>query len=247
MFYPDQFVKLTNYDGINNGFQYKEGINECSSRELYFFRFKDVCHWISAYGDALIWKVEMPEGEKVIEYKNKCQAKRIILREPKKAYKYNEICKMAVQQNGLNLKYVREQTEEICEMALKQNFHALRYVINQTPKLCKSAIEENGCYLKYVKNQTPELCKLAVEQNGYAIKYVGNQTLELCKLALQQNGCNIKNIFIQRPELCKLAVEQNGLALEYIMKQTLELCKLAVKQCPNAVSFVNQEFKYLFQ
>jgi len=37
------------------------------------------------------------------------------------------------------------------------------------------------------------------------------------------------------------------MSLEYVMKQTEKLYKLAVKQCPNAVSFVNQEFKYLFQ
>ena len=85
MYQPEQFVKLTNPDGINKGFQFKKGLNEdihefnrneeCAEGGLYFCRFKDISEWILDYGDALIWKVEIPEGEEVIEYDTKLKAK----------------------------------------------------------------------------------------------------------------------------------------------------------------------------
>ena len=39
-----------------------------------------------------------------------------------------EICKLAVQQDGIALQFVKEQTEEICKLAVQQNGHALKYV-----------------------------------------------------------------------------------------------------------------------
>jgi len=234
MYQPDQFVKLTNPDGINNGFQFKEGLNEdihelnqneeCSQGGLYFCRFKHVGNWIGLYGDALIWKVEIPEGEEVIDYETKCKAKRIMLSEPKKAYKDNEICKLAVQQNGWVLQYVKEKTEEICKLAVQQNGLALQFVKEQTEELCKLAAQQNGWALLLMKEQTEEICKLAVQQNGHALQFVKEQT----------------------EELCKLAVQQNGWALQYVKEQTEEICKLAIQQHGDALEFVKSEFRHLF-
>ena len=47
--------------------------------------------------------------------------------------KKEELLKM-VKQNGLALKYVKEQTEEICLEAIKQNIDAIRYVKNEILK-----------------------------------------------------------------------------------------------------------------
>lgn len=236
MYQPDQFVKLTFHDGKNHGFQYKEGLNEdiydlnqneeCAAGGLYFCRFKDVGKWIGNYGDALIWKVKIPEGEEVIEYETKLKAKRIILSEPKKAYEDYEICKMAVQQNGIALQFIEKQTEEICKLAVQQNGWALQYVISQTEEICKLAIQQQkGWVLQFVKEQTPELCKLTLPLNGLALEYVKEQT----------------------EELCKLAVQQKGWALKYVKEQTEEICKLAVLQHDYALHFVRPEFRHLFQ
>jgi hypothetical protein len=51
--------------------------------------------------------------------------------------------------------------EEICKLAVQQNGDALRYVKNQTEEICKLAVQQNGDALKYVKNQTEEICELA--------------------------------------------------------------------------------------
>ena len=86
----------------------------------------------------------------------------------------------------INLLREEEQTEEICKLAVKQNGCSLQYIKNQTEEICKSAVKQNGCALPYVRNQTEEVCKLAVQQNANALYFVKNQTEELCKLAVQK-------------------------------------------------------------
>ena len=88
----------------------------------------------------------------------------------KKEEQTEEICKLAVQQNGISLDYVKiEQTEEICKLAVQQNGYALQYVRNQNEEICKLAIQQNSWSFQYVRNQTEEMCKLAVQQNGYEL------------------------------------------------------------------------------
>lgn len=52
-----------------------------------------------------------------------------------------------VKQNGLNLKYVKEQTPEICLAAVQENGLALEYVKEQTPEICLAAVKRSGCAL----------------------------------------------------------------------------------------------------
>jgi len=97
-----------------------------------------------------------------------------------------EICKIAVQQHGLNLQFVKKQTDEICKIAVQNHGFSLVNVKNQTDEICRLAVKQNGCALRYVKNQTDEICKIAVQQNGCALGYVKNQTDEIRKLAAEK-------------------------------------------------------------
>ena len=40
--------------------------------------------------------------------------------------------------------HVIEQTEEICKLAVQQNGNALEFVKYQTEELCKLAVQQNG-------------------------------------------------------------------------------------------------------
>ena len=214
---PEEFVKLTNADNKERDFRYKEGLNEdvndlnemveCYKGGLCFLRFKDIMKWVYQYDNCNIWRVTIPESEKVIEYNDKLEAKRIILTDCQPLYNNPELCKLAVQQNGDALQFVKEQTPELCKRAVQQNGGALRYVKEQTHEICELAVQQNGYALKYVQEQTPEICKLAVQQNGCALKYVNEQTFELCKIAVQQNGCAIQFVSKQTDEILKLAVK----------------------------------------
>ena len=64
---------------------------------------------------------------------------------------YQELSLMLVRMDGLNLRYIMNQTEEICVEAFKQNTDALRCVHKQTVELCMIAIRMDRPSLKWVK------------------------------------------------------------------------------------------------
>lgn len=85
-------------------------------------------------------------------------------------------------QNGLALQNIITNIdnnsfdiEKICLAAVNENGLALKYIENQTKELCLVAVNENGLALKYVKQQTNELCLAAVNENDLASKYVKNK------------------------------------------------------------------------
>jgi hypothetical protein len=150
----------------------------------------------------------------------------------------DELYKLAVQQFGYALQYVKNQTEEICKLAVQKHGWALQFVKEQTEEICKLAVQQFGGVLQFVKEQTDEICKLAVQQDGYALQYVKNQTEEICKLAVQQFGHALQYVKNQTEEICKLAVQQHGRALQFVKEQTDEICKLAVQQDRESIKYV---------
>ena len=191
MFQPNDFVKLTNNNGINNDFQFREGLNEdiykfnknkkCSKGGFYFCKYKDVYEWLGSYNNALIWKVKIPEGEEIIEYSDKLKTNSIILSNPVCFYDDYERCKLAIKKNWFYFKFVKEQTEELCMLAIQKNTWAFNYLKKQTEEICKLAVKQNGLALQFVKKQTEEICKLAVKQNKYAIQFVKQEFHKLKK------------------------------------------------------------------
>ena len=152
----------------------------------------------------------------------------------------NEMCMSAVQQNGTALEYVPNNfiTNEICIAAVQKDAWALKYVKEQTPEICLLAIKENGGVLQHVKDQTEELCALAIKENYYAFKYVREQTEELCKLAVQEDGFMLEYVKTQTPEICELAVQKNWQALQCVKNQTFAICFSAVMQSFDALEHV---------
>ena len=157
------FYKLTNDTENHHGLQYKDGLNEdiipfsskgeCTSGGIYFTDGKNIEKWIHCCNNSIVkWirEVQIPNDAKIYIEKNKYKTDKIILNERKLFWEIEKLCKLAVQQNGYVLKYIKIQTEEICKLA----------------------VQEYGLALKYVKIQTEEICKLAVQQNEYALEFV---------------------------------------------------------------------------
>jgi hypothetical protein len=74
--------------------------------------------------------------------------------------------------NGLDLKYVKNQTDEICLAAVKQNGLALEFVQKQTPEICSEAVNNNGLALKFVERPTCVMCLDALTNDSKAWRYV---------------------------------------------------------------------------
>jgi hypothetical protein len=55
----------------------------------------------------------------------------------------------AVNQDGLSLQYVKEQTHELCLAAVKQNGLALHFVKEQTHEICLASVKNSGYVLLF--------------------------------------------------------------------------------------------------
>ncbi|MCC0726709.1 DUF4116 domain-containing protein [Clostridioides sp. ZZV14-6045] len=82
---------------------------------------------------------------------------------------------IAVRQDGLALRYIKNQTEEICMEAVKQDGRALKYVKNQTEEICIEAVKEDGLTLIEVKEQTDKICKEALKEDKHEVRYVNDK------------------------------------------------------------------------
>ena len=128
-----------------------------------------------------------------------------------------EMCEIAMQLDGEQLKYVRKQTDLICKLAVRNKWQALAYVRHQTEEICKIAVDIDGNALQFVRNQTPEIRRLAVAKTPSAIKYATEQDILTCIEAVSHGGDAISYLEEQPPELCKIALAQNGdVSLPYI-------------------------------
>jgi len=99
----------------------------------------------------------------------------------------DKLCMIAVEKNGLTLKYVQNQTPAICMAAVQQNGYALQFVKSQTPEICLAAVQEIGLALKYVKYQTPEICMAAILKHPMSFQFVESKTYDICKFAYSLN------------------------------------------------------------
>lgn len=250
---------------------------ECSSGGLYFCE-ESQCHIFAKHFGNKLAHITIPNDAKVYIEQNKFKADKLILTEiidfhkvpdsfwigmlqqngsvlefVKKQNQTEELCILAVRQNGYALKHVKNQTNEICTFAVQQDGRALQYVIDQTDEICRLAVQQNGLVLEYVKEKMDDICIMAVKQNSNALEFVAKcdqaahlLSEELCKLAVQQNGWvleYIKDSPILTEELCTLAVQQNGMSLFYVKNQTDEICQLAVQQNGLALKHVKEAFQ----
>ena len=77
----------------------------------------------------------------------------------------SEIYMAAVQQNGLALEHVKEQTPEICLAAVRQNGLALKFVKDKTSNIRMAAVQQNGLALRFMRKKTVEECVAAIKQD----------------------------------------------------------------------------------
>lgn len=109
-------------------------------------------------------------------------------------FRTNDLCLRAVEQNGLALQYIDDQTLTLCLTAVKQNGLALRYCKYKPNYICQEAVANDGLALYYVEHQDFDLCVLAVKQNPLALRFVNDQSLEICRTAIYAHPNRISDI-----------------------------------------------------
>ena len=150
-----------------------------------------------------------------------------ILKAPKSVSQDFDILKAVIEYDGNSIEYIMPTTpryNELCKIAVSQDGNALYYVPEnlRTEELCKIAVSDNWYALQYVPENliTDEICKIVVSKNWYALKFVPEKlrTEEICKLAVSEYGGALKFVpeKLRTEEICKLAVSEYGGALEYV-------------------------------
>lgn len=114
----------------------------------------------------------MEDLEKFARDGNACECVMQFIAKYQSAYDLN-----AVKQDGLAVKFVKDQTEEICREAVNENGMALQYVKDQTDEICIHTVGQDGMALQYVREPTADICKAALLNNPEAVKFVGSSML----------------------------------------------------------------------
>ena len=153
---------------------------------------------------------------------------------------YFAVCKIAVQQNGLALQYLKLDEIRNAIKKYEENIYYNKYNI-ENEKITNKIYKENFIkYLNDYKEDISEICRLAFEQNILAFKHVNN----IIKIII-----NIKPdlIIIDKTiyyNMCIKAVERDGNELEHVRDYNLSstpisfggdkpyeaICKAAVQQ-----------------
>ena len=164
-----------------------------------------------------------------------------------------EICELAVKQNGMALEFIPEQyiTRKLCQLAIEQNGNAINLIPNDMldEHLFFIASKTNKNILIYTPKEyrTKKFCEYAIDNKNvfYNIpkEYIN---YELCKKSILKNAISIKYIpkEYRTKELCELAIKQDGSALRYIPKKyrTKELYELAINSSPYALQYIPQTY-----
>lgn len=173
-------------------------------------------------------------------------------------YENSVMHKIAVNQNGLALKYIKpdDQTDELCMTAIKNNYLALRYVHKQTFKICMLSLYKSDgkrSIIKMIKNPEIniycEILKKYPSEMKYVCFNVGaiESEEQLFTMCLKRNGLNIQHIRLSRLtyQLCEWAVKNNGLAIQYVPECFCSemICLLAIRQNVKAIKYINPRIR----
>jgi hypothetical protein len=181
------FFKFLREDLTHRNFTYKLGENvdvipfnpsgRCKAGGLYFTTINHIFEFMD-FGTQIGIIMLCPDSKVYIEEEgNKYKTDKFIIEEVVSVEEFIDrffppLVSETVEQNGLALRLIENQTDEICLKAVKQNGFALRYVNNKTDKICLEAVKQNGLVLRFVEKRTPEICSEAMRQNYRACKII---------------------------------------------------------------------------
>ncbi|MEF7098281.1 hypothetical protein U9Z34_01505 [Escherichia coli] len=94
------------------------------------------------------------------------------------------LCKKILKKSGANIQHLKNPTQELCNIAVRNNGYNLKYVIpfikqESLNDFYKIAVNSNGMALGQIPNPSYELQLMAVKNCGGALKYITKPTREI--------------------------------------------------------------------
>jgi hypothetical protein len=175
--------------GYHRTFDFNAGVNR---NPPPFTDEKTIPSWIGANNEIVI--VTIPSDVKIHKRGNNytsnyCTAV-IVPTEQWVMWDVKSFCLNAVRQDGLLLRFVRNQTEEVIRAALLQNGMALKYVKDPTQEMCLLAMQQNARAFQLVPidKRDNAINTIAVETSWTYLALVEQKTELLCVLAVLQSA-----------------------------------------------------------
>ncbi len=181
--------------------------------------------------------------------------------------------------NIINLEKCQYQTAELCSVAVNASGWNLRFInkkfINHPiyADLCKSAVKQTGWILNYIKKEfisnehLQKIYRIAIKNNGVAIQWIPYTELnyeKFAKKAVKKSPSVILFVYeyfshfscefsqeAQRTaffNFCASIVKETGSILRHIKPETLpyyELCKIAVTENGRNLTYIENQTEEL--
>lgn len=146
--------------------------------------------------------------------------------------------------NGLALRYIKNQVYNLCLIAVRNNGLAIQYVKKKIidSLLLEEAINNNPNSLEFISKQTPMLCKLSINKLPSSIKYAKYYDYDDEKKAILYDSNNFRYIKHNDRNI-RYALNINGLMLQYVDNINEDYCKIAVNQNPQAKQYIPNYIK----
>jgi hypothetical protein len=174
------------------------------------------------------------------------------------------VYQLALKENGLNLKYVRNQNEDLCKIAIEQNPIALEFVNNRTRELCDIVVEK---YIDEIEKENAlkdvEVINDEKEGGGILDTVLGffgsgskkgeskHRTDCLCERrdyksyeCIPRKSRDLSFLEYAEnttPEKIEKLVRLDGMIIKHLKKQTNNMCELAVQQNGLSLEFVKNK------
>lgn len=151
----------------------------------------------------------------------------------------------AITSDSRAIQFIKNKTPELCKLAVQMCGDNLKYIDDQTDELCMIAVADSPNALKYVKKQTEDIALLAVKRNGLMIDYVKNQTDDVCIAALTEDIYSIQFIRDPNDVVCKFAITKKPYSIQYIENPTVEHYIMAIVRDPACITYIDTDNKDL--
>jgi len=145
---------------------------------------------------------------------------------------WDSVLSVSVRDNGIALRWIKEQSPELCLQAVRQNHKAFTYVD-------KAMCDAIGAYCYTLLQKEAEKAKEKAEEE----KTSGRKTKRSGKAKKreeenQEDAIDLSVVDRQTEEQCLKAVRHDGLQIQYVHRQTRKLCRAAMKQNPKAEKYI---------
>jgi len=115
------------------------------------------------------------------------------------------------------LKFIFVQTEAQCLLAVQGDGLAIRYAQIRSPRVITAALEQNGMALKFLAPKNNARALKACTTTGNALSLRFPQTEEICLTAVNNDGMALEHVRIpQTIAIIKAAMDQNPEAVRFI-------------------------------